>query len=93
MREGACGDRASRDARHPVEPAEEAELVQAPEGAQVEEHRPVAAAREAEGDPGLHPPAVAVPDVAHGAGRLGERGITSRGSETFGDHVALLTTG
>ena len=50
QRERAGGDRAARDAGDAVEPLEPARVVQPPHDADVEQHGPVAAAREAERD-------------------------------------------
>ena len=50
QRERAGGDRAARDARDAVEARQPAGLVQPPQRAEVEQHRPVAAAGEAQRD-------------------------------------------
>jgi hypothetical protein len=66
--ENACGDRAAGHARDAREGRQDPELVQAPHDAEVEEHRAVPAAREAQPD--------AVRLVATGAIRsFGERGV------------------
>ena len=72
------GDRAAGDTRDPVEAGEDACLVQPPEHADVEEHRPVAAAGEAERRP-LRRPSILVagdradrlPQLGPGPARLG----------------------
>ena len=66
-REDTGDDRTAGDARYPGESVQVAGFVQAPQGAEVKQHRPVAAAREAEGDPLLR---VALGPVARGCGRM-----------------------
>ena len=54
-REGqaACRDRAAGDARHSPQSRQIPELVEPPEASDVEEHGPITAAREAQGQPGF----------------------------------------
>src|ERR1700722_6657086 len=67
------GDRTTRDARYAVELGQVAELVQPPKSAYVEEHRPVAAARQAQGDFLLKRPVAVVEHRGPHVGGLGKR--------------------
>ena len=74
--ERSGGDRPAGHARDAVELRQEAELVQPPERARVEEHRAVAAAGEAESNTGLEPSLGAVADVTDGARRASGSRVT-----------------